>query len=166
MVTKAGRSHSAFTLVELLVVIAIITVLAGITLLVAVGSRARARAATCMSQMRQIGLARGAMADHGISTNWASGTERWTGRSGLLLCPEGPQEGATNYAVNIYLKRDLRGIRDSGKAVLLYESTRAGSNLFGDESDIDWRHMGGSTFVFLDGHAVWSKEAPEFAPNR
>jgi len=166
MVTKAGRPHSAFTLVELLVVIAIITVLAGITLVVAVGSRARARAATCMSQMRQIGLALGATADHGISKNWASGSERWTGRSGLLLCPEGPQDGATNYAVNTHLLQGLRGIRDSGSVVLLYESQRAGSNLFGDESDIDWRHMDGSNFVFLDGHAVWRKEAPNFSPNR
>ena len=163
MVTKASRSHSAFTVVELLVVIVIITVLAGITLVVAAGSRARARAATCMSQMRQIGLALGAKADHGISKNWTGGSERWTGRSGLLLCPEGPQDGETNYAVNTHLLQGLRGIRDTGNVVLLYESQRAGSNLFGDESDIDWRHMKGSTFVFLDGHAVWSKEAPEFA---
>jgi prepilin-type processing-associated H-X9-DG protein len=165
MVSKVDRSHSSFTLVELLVVIAIIIVLMGIILVVAVGSRARARSASCMNQMHQIGLALGTTADHGISRNWASASERWTGRSGLLLCPEGPQDGATNYAVNTYLQRGLSGVRDSGSVLLLYESTRAGSNLFGDESDIDWRHMEGSNFVFLDGHAVWSKEAPDFALN-
>ncbi len=54
--SKAGRS-TAFTLIELLVVIAIIAILAAILFPVFAQAREKARATTCVSNMKQISLA-------------------------------------------------------------------------------------------------------------
>ncbi|MFA5205904.1 MAG: prepilin-type N-terminal cleavage/methylation domain-containing protein [Lentisphaeria bacterium] len=53
----ANKPAAAFTLVELLTVMAVIALLAGLLLPALGAARARSRAATCMGQVRQIGLA-------------------------------------------------------------------------------------------------------------
>lgn len=53
---RKGRTRKGFTLIELLVVIAIISILAAILFPVFARARENARRASCMSNMRQIGL--------------------------------------------------------------------------------------------------------------
>jgi len=156
--------REAFTLIEMLVVIAIIGVLASIVFVVGMQSRARARAASCANQMRQIGLALGMRAERGVPKSWPDSIEKWSSHKPLLLCPEGPQDGMTNYAVNEYLVGRPAYAADTGATVLLYESKRAGTIMMGDESDVDERHLDGCNYVYLDGHTKWSKEVPRFGP--
>lgn len=156
-----GRKR-AFTLWELLIALAIISILAGLVLVVGVQSRARARAASCLNQMRQIGMALGMAAERGVPESWPERVSRWSAHEPLLLCPAGPQDGLANYGVNEHLVGRPAQVRDTGAVVLLYESKRAGTIMIGRESDVDRRHQGGANYVFLDGHARWSREVPRF----
>lgn len=67
-----------FTLIELLVVIAIVAILAAIIFPVFSRARENARKTTCMSNLRQLGLAL-----HMYAQDWDEGfpIDKWTGNS-------------------------------------------------------------------------------------
>ena len=165
----ARSNVAAVTLIELLVVLTIIVLLSGILLSTIWHSRETASGVNCLSQMRQIATTIAIPGDEPLI--YAEPDEI------ILLCPEGPQDGATNYGFNEYLAKEVELVdnrwvvtyrtiytKDPSKVVVLYESKRAGTALTGDASDVDMRHNGGSNFVFADGHAKWMREVPPFVP--
>jgi prepilin-type N-terminal cleavage/methylation domain-containing protein/prepilin-type processing-associated H-X9-DG protein len=70
-ITPPGGRRSAFTLIELLVVIAIIAILAAILFPVFAQAREKARAISCLSNLKQIGTAM-MMYTQDYDENWAS----------------------------------------------------------------------------------------------
>lgn len=107
------RVHQAFTLIELLVVIAIIAILAAILFPVFAQARESARAISCLSDMKQIGLALQMYAQdndgtysniyqgwgpNGIQgTNegwlWKNSIQPYTKNKGIMTCPSNPVGG-------------------------------------------------------------------------
>jgi prepilin-type N-terminal cleavage/methylation domain-containing protein/prepilin-type processing-associated H-X9-DG protein len=123
---RGRRSYGrAFTLVELLVVIAIIALLAALLLPALGGAKVKAREASCLSNLRQIGLGMRMYADehegwlptttHGNPTNasWIYTLAPFLGGvDRVRACPADPQAAArlavlgTSYIMNEYTSVD------------------------------------------------------------
>ncbi len=118
------RLKSGFTLIELLVVIAIIAILAAILFPVFAQAREKARAITCISNEKQIGLAtmqytqdndetmpyNGAWTPNagggtcGVAMGWAGLIYPYTKSTAVFLCPDDSQsQDIVSYASNAFL---------------------------------------------------------------
>jgi prepilin-type N-terminal cleavage/methylation domain-containing protein/prepilin-type processing-associated H-X9-DG protein len=100
-----GYRRNGFTLIELLVVIAIIAILAAILFPVFAQAREKARQATCLSNMRQAGLATQMyMQDYDEAVPWSCLGRIWTTRGYANVRPD------DIYFVELirpYIKNDL-----------------------------------------------------------
>jgi prepilin-type N-terminal cleavage/methylation domain-containing protein/prepilin-type processing-associated H-X9-DG protein len=106
--------RNAFTLIELLVVIAIIAILASILFPVFARSRENARAASCLSNMKQMGLAiemykqdydgwypYGSRKDPGVVTDWYHAfLDPYIKNDQVIYCPSDPKEWSIGYGYN------------------------------------------------------------------
>lgn len=101
------RNGKGFTLIELLVVIAIIAILAAILFPIFASARARARDISCLSNLRQIGIAfRNYNSDWGDRFMPAAGKimipfpvllKNYAKSEKIFLCPSGPKNKFSSY---------------------------------------------------------------------
>src|SRR5579872_2068440 len=112
---ETRTTRSAFTLIELLVVIAIIAILAAILFPVFAQAREKARQTSCLSNVKQLGLAFAMYSQdydetdpNGINwyfpggNGWAGQTYPYIKNQQIFLCPSDPSlsETRTSYGYN------------------------------------------------------------------
>jgi prepilin-type N-terminal cleavage/methylation domain-containing protein/prepilin-type processing-associated H-X9-DG protein len=172
-----------FTLIELLVVIAIIAILASILFPVFAKARAKARQATCTSQVRQIATAVQMYAQDnqgqypGVDGgSWSSKLTNYLGNSDKMFqCPEDTSgTGRNSYAfAGVLIRTDGSGVKEANvfspsevgcvcdaAPTELYPSGRLiGGGALTDEAVIAAtpaaRHGKGTVAGYCDGHAKY-----------
>lgn len=122
------RLRSGFTLIELLVVIAIIAILAAILFPVFAQAREAARKASCMSNMKQIGLALmsyqtdyegyyppSQLPSSGANVSWPTMLFPYVKNEGVFVCPSGERSG-TSRALGGGVTNTYFGVTDTNCA--------------------------------------------------
>lgn len=135
--------HTCFTLIELLVVIAIIAILAAMLLPALSAARDRAKAATCQSNLKQLGIA-GAM--------YRNENAGFFNLIKSLTNPQGSETTCTWpwYFVNNYMVSDRNGQASALNCPANYSGKGDNDNMFGPGSGLSYGvNYGGLCAVFV-----------------
>jgi len=172
---------TGFTLIELLVVIAIIAILAAILFPVFASAREKARAVTCLSNMKQLGLAFHMYCMDWDETfpqayQWKSRLQPYINTTEINKCPSRPDLpwyygqgynlGFAPMGVQGFPEKKLGEIQNPSDKILVVEWDRCNAGppcgptgLLAGGATSFWAvcrvHNGGSNVAFADGHAKW-----------
>ena len=137
-------------------------------------SRASARKAMCLSNMKNLAVAgQTYAADHDDrlpdADRWVEELRPYLNNEAVFKCPEDKSQAFASYAMNAALSgMSLDDIEDPSAVVLFYETASPGPNPVGGMEDLaSPRHLDGNNFAFPDGHAQWvgpDREPPSFGP--
>lgn len=175
------KRQPGFTLIELLVVIAVIAILAAILFPAFARARESARQTSCMSNLRQAGIAFGLYMEDWEETlpimghaqwDWVQRISTYHGNKKIHICPSDDAIGTNNHKFSYVPNCESGGCRDRTPIVLSDFTDPASTILLaeaGANNPLDhyhpnrglatlksellpYRHNGRSNWTFVDGH--------------
>lgn len=132
-------------------------------------SKESARKAVCLSNMKNLALGMQMwLADHDdrfpTTERWVDELMPYLGNEGVLKCPDDESGARSSYALNkAVIGKRLTDVEDPAGLVVFYETAHPGENPVGGPEDVvsPGRHLGGNSFGYADGHAMWVREGRE-----
>ena len=127
--------------------------------------RPKACQASCLSNLKQIGIAISLYQEDydsqlpPLGSDWNSTLESYTKTSVIFHCPIVESSKYATYAFNNKIAGiNVKNTSNPKELIAIFESN-PGKNLFGSSELLQKypRHSGGDNYGFLDGHAKWIK---------